>query len=126
MKGQYKVKIDVYGVVFTVAIGRKAIIASTYKDYKTDIVPHIDRSLGFVTGWGWCNESPWLVGFTKIPTSNIIAHESHHLVNFIMDHIGLKYDFTNDEPTAYLHGYVVEKITEVVNKYVKRYGKKVD
>lgn len=49
-------------------------------------------------------------------TPMIIAHESVHICNFIFERIYAEVDINNDEPYAYLLGWVVEQITNILNK----------
>lgn len=46
-------------------------------------------------------------------TLTIIAHESTHIVSQIFLHTGVKGDFNNDEPLAYMYGWVFKTIAEV-------------
>lgn len=48
--------------------------------------------------------------------ASLIAHESVHVVNFIYESIGAKLDVVNDEPQAYLTGWVFDKIYKTLNK----------
>lgn len=41
-----------------------------------------------------------------------IAHEATHVVNFCFNYHGVKLDQENDEPQAYLLGYVAQKIAD--------------
>lgn len=41
---------------------------------------------------------------------NTIAHEAIHIKNAVMKHSGIKHDFDNDEPEAYLTGWISEQI----------------
>lgn len=41
---------------------------------------------------------------------SIIAHEAVHLANYILSHAGVKLDPQNDEPQAYLVGWLVDEI----------------
>jgi len=50
------------------------------------------------------------------PTPGIIAHEAKHLVNNIFIAISHDLDRYNDEPEAYLIGWIVDKIHELLNK----------
>ena len=50
------------------------------------------------------------------PTPGIIAHESKHLVNNIFIEISHDLDRHNDEPEAYLLGWIVDRIHELLNK----------
>ena len=48
----------------------------------------------------------------KIYLHDTIAHEAHHITQYISDDRGIKSDRGNPEPEAYLLGYIVRKITE--------------
>ena len=50
------------------------------------------------------------------PTPGIIAHEAKHLVNNIFIEISHELCRYNDEPEAYLLGWIVDRIHEVLNK----------
>ncbi|RUT68678.1 hypothetical protein D0817_20170 [Flavobacterium cupreum] len=47
---------------------------------------------------------------------DIIAHEVVHLVNYIFDSHGCQLDSKNDEPQAYLTGYIFNKILKTIKK----------
>jgi len=51
-----------------------------------------------------------------LSTPGIIAHEAKHLVNNIFIEIGHTLDCYNDEPEAYLLGWIVNRIHELLNK----------
>lgn len=55
-----------------------------------------------------------VVVFNSKVTPSIIAHETVHIVSFIFHNIGAKKDIYNDEPEAYLYGYIVEQIHKIV------------
>ena len=50
------------------------------------------------------------------PTPGIIAHEAKHLVNNIFIEISHDLDRYNDEPEAYLLGWIVNRIHELLIK----------
>ncbi|QQV91428.1 hypothetical protein M1M25_gp112 [Tenacibaculum phage Gundel_1] len=43
------------------------------------------------------------------PSIGVLAHECLHIVNMISHNLGMKPDFKNDEPQAYLLDYLVDK-----------------
>lgn len=45
-------------------------------------------------------------------TAGILAHECLHLTNHILRDCGVYPDFQNDEPQCYLHGWIVDQVTE--------------
>lgn len=47
---------------------------------------------------------------------NTITHETFHILSEIMNSRDVKYDHYNDEPWAYLNGYINEKIFEICKK----------
>lgn len=52
----------------------------------------------------------WLPRFTGSPQDwNTLAHEICHIKNYILLHIGHQSDAKNDEPEAYLTGYLTEE-----------------
>lgn len=60
-------------------------------------------------------------------TNSIIAHESVHIVNLIFKHRGIELDIINDEPQAYLTGWVFRQIENFVNKNkIEYHGSKSD
>ena len=50
-------------------------------------------------------------------TPGVIAHESLHAVNMILDNRGVVEDFNNDEPVAYLLEWIVDRVYETMHKY---------
>lgn len=48
--------------------------------------------------------------------SNLIAHECYHFVMYLSKDYGLKLDFNNDEPQAFLMGWAVEQCYKVLEK----------
>ena len=48
-----------------------------------------------------------------------VAHEAYHLTAKIMYHVGVKYIYDNHEPFAYLHGFIVDGFTQIINSYEK-------
>lgn len=66
-----------------------------------------DTVEGYVTGRGG-NVCVW---FRDVkPKAHIVAHEAVHVASKVCMHLGIKGDFTNDEPLAYLIGHVVRQI----------------
>lgn len=59
--------------------------------------------------------SHYIVGFTH-KQEGIIAHEVVHLVNYIFKDRGVELDVDNDEPQAYLTGWLYNKIDNFLNQ----------
>jgi len=61
------------------------------------------------------NPSNFAVLFRKGSTSpGHVAHEATHLVIKIMKAFEIKFDFDNQEPIAYLMGYVVDGLHQII------------
>lgn len=50
---------------------------------------------------------------------NTICHEVVHIKNRINDHAGIEHDPDNDEPEAYLSGWIAEQIENAWKEYKK-------
>jgi hypothetical protein len=61
----------------------------------------------------------WIVFKPKDLDLNTISHEIVHAVNFIYLSRGIKPDLNNDEPQAYLTGWVTEVTTKFLKPYIK-------
>lgn len=69
--------------------------------------------------------SRYVVAFSKKPDAAVIAHEATHIVNHIFIDRMMSLDPYNDEPQAYLTGWVVEQIDKFFNnKKTKSNGKR--
>lgn len=51
---------------------------------------------------------------------NTICHELTHVLLFIADQRNIKLDVENDEPLAYLNGYIGEKVFKFADRCRKR------
>lgn len=52
----------------------------------------------------------------KFIDPDIIAHEAVHVVNYIFDYKCIQLDLINDEPQAYLTGWVFDECYKFLNK----------
>ena len=61
---------------------------------------------------------PWkgdiVAVFNSNVTPSIIAHEAVHICNMVFWNVGVKKDLLNDEPEAYLVGWLVDQIHKIV------------
>ncbi len=55
-----------------------------------------------------------IVAFNNEVTASIIAHEALHVCSIVFKNIRCDYDRDNDEPIAYLLGWVVEQIHKII------------
>jgi len=46
----------------------------------------------------------------------VLAHESLHILSYVMQHAGMKWDVDNDESLAYLIGYTAKELDAAWNK----------
>jgi len=108
-----KIKIPIYNGTL-VLIQNKSLqdIPKKWKPEKFDlsgyaaVTCHRDNKFGF---------RYFVILFTKSIGSKTIAHEALHCMSDIFDHRGIKFDIYNDEPAAYLLGWIVDQC----HKYLK-------
>lgn len=79
----------------------------------------LSRDGSFNTCYGLaCNiTGGYLVILTEHPSHNTIAHEALHITHMILDHVGVKADYSNDEADCYLLGWVIGEIYKGIEKY---------
>lgn len=46
----------------------------------------------------------------------VVAHEAVHIANYVFSECHITPDLINDEPQAYLIGWIVDRISEVIKK----------
>lgn len=57
----------------------------------------------------------YIMAFEKDPTPKVIAHECYHFVHFVFNDRGIKVETDNDEPGAYLMGWIFEQVYNFIN-----------
>lgn len=103
------IDIPIYQCKLTIILDKD--LSYITKKYKT-----IDLSnYGAVTMRVPNKHSEYIVAF-EYSEGSIIAHEVVHLVNYIFKDRGVKLDIKNDEPQAYLTGWIFNKIDKFINK----------
>jgi len=55
-----------------------------------------------------------VVAFNNEVTASLIAHEALHVCSIVFKNIRCDYDRDNDEPIAYLLGWIVEQIHKTI------------
>lgn len=97
------------------------VIITNDKDKLNKIIPDFDDI--YATSCDWNNKGKRcfsiVLNFNNKRTKlshGVIAHESVHIVNFVFDNIGAKQDFNNDEPYAYLVGWVTDQVYKFMYK----------
>lgn len=58
--------------------------------------------------------------FSKNIKQGSIPHEALHVVNYIFKRAGIELDLDNDEPQAYLLGWIVDQIYKVQEEFQKK------
>lgn len=56
--------------------------------------------------------------------SDVIGHECIHLLYYILNQRNIEFNFNNQEPVAYLMGFIQEKVNEIFDAERKRLKKK--
>ena len=64
------------------------------------------------------NPSIYCVIFKELTVGAVvIAHEAYHLTAKVMTACDIKYDIDNIEPFAYLHGYIVGRLSDIITQH---------
>lgn len=58
--------------------------------------------------------------FNKHWRHGAIAHECLHATHKVLDILGVKPDYDNDEIECYVCEYIVDKVTDIILKYEKK------
>lgn len=108
-----KIKIPIY--FGKLIIIKAKDLTSLNKEFNTDI----DNSFDAVTfkKLKKSGSIQYIVAFNHKVHGSIISHEVCHLVNMIFKHNYISLDIDNDEPQAYLHGWLFDKIETFLNKH---------
>ncbi|CAL67404.1 hypothetical protein [Christiangramia forsetii] len=110
-----KHKTPLYGTEFTIVVyNNNKEFEDKFKDWE------FDQNIESFDGAVFKRKEMYYIVFSAekkgYPTPGIIAHESKHLVNNIFIDICHNLDLYNDEPEAYLLGWIVNRVHEVLNK----------
>lgn len=68
--------------------------------------------------------SYWVLFVVDKFTLNTCAHECFHITHGIMEMLFCTFDMDDHEPHAWLHGFLVEKMYEIVNNLNSKINKK--
>ena len=52
-------------------------------------------------------------------SQGLIAHECLHATSYILDWVGIKPDYMNDEAQAYLMQYIFDQVNDFIKPYMK-------
>ena len=63
------------------------------------------------------NPSVYCLIFKELTVDEgVIGHEALHLTSKVMKACDIKYDIENVEPFAYLHGYIIKQLHQIIFK----------
>ena len=103
------INIPIYQCKLTIILDKD--LSYVTKKYKT-----IDLSnYGAVTMRIPNKHSEYIIAF-EYSEGSIIAHEVTHLVNYIFKDKGVELDLNNDEPQAYLTGWLFKMIEKAIRR----------
>lgn len=108
-------------------VGKIVIIQCEEKENLNDIAKKydIDYNMSGYDGMAFRDNQKYIIAFSKITNTGIIAHESLHAVSYIFqDHV-IKMDCENDEPIAYLLQWIVEECYKFLNIDDSKYRVKI-
>lgn len=104
---QKVIKIPIYGGQVTVILDDD--LSYVERKYRTVSL----KNYGAVTLQNKAHYKKYVMAFEYV-TPSIVAHEVVHLVNYIFLDCGVQLDRENDEAQAYLTGWLVDKIYEIL------------
>jgi len=55
----------------------------------------------------------WIIFVESAFTMNTCAHECFHLTHYMMKDIGFNFDISEQEPHAWLHGFLLDKVYNI-------------
>lgn len=111
-------KIDVYGAYIYVRIGTVEDINMQLKVDDKKIEYEFEGEHDGLTIKS-NNGNSFIYLIEKHYTVGLLAHELMHVVSNMMAVYNIKHDPDNDEPIAYLMGYMMDMINDKYNKYLK-------
>ena len=107
IKGSFK--IPIYQASVTVIFDKD--LSYVENKYKTVSL----KNYGAVTMRNDNHFKKYILAF-EYKSGSIIAHEIVHLINYLYLDSGIEQDRVNDEHTAYLSGWLFNKIEKILNK----------
>ena len=113
------IKIPIYQCKLTIILDKD--LSYVEKKYNTKSL----KNYGAVTMIKPNTFSEYIVAF-EYSTGSIIAHEVVHLVNYIFQDRNVELDRFNDEPQAYLTGWLFKQIDDFLNSAEKTKNSKND
>ena len=104
--------IPIYDAEVTVAVTKKFEDVVLEAGYKEDVAGNTAITLHYPD-----NPLKYVVVFKKGCVSHgAIAHEACHLTQKLMNDVDIEHDYKNDEAEAYLIGFIVDGIHQIIYK----------
>ena len=106
-----KIDIDIYGAEIVLIYGTYDQIYNEFSETYPDLIHEIDQEF-------YCKY--WVIGADNYITRYFLVnstykigniyHDSLHAANDILDIVGFKFSYDNDEPQAYLMEYIGDRV----------------
>lgn len=110
------VKIPLYGGYFTILCGSK----EEWKEWRGCNYPMDEGYEAYMDRFNVSGKGHVVVAFAKgYETPGLIAHECAHAAGWILDHVGVKPDWKNDEAFTYLLSWMVNRVYESIKMKMK-------
>lgn len=103
--GAYKITLPIYECGFHLATSLEVVEKLTGKLHNRDAVGFVQEYEG---------DPPVMVILD--PTPNTIAHECAHVALILMEKLGMRATYDDQEPFAYIMGYIAEQVYEVLDR----------
>ena len=106
------INIPIYGFKLTIIFNKN--LDGVIKKYK---LTGNFEDLGALTFESDLKYRHIIVAFNDASDLSIVAHEIVHIKNYIFLRIGATVDLNNDEPEAYLTGWLFNQINDLLKKF---------
>lgn len=105
------IKIPLYGFYFTVLCGN----SEDWKKWNGLHYPIDEGSQAYTHRCDVSGIGHIIVAFAKPHiTPGLIAHECGHAAGYVLNHVGVKADWENDEAFTYLLSWMVNRVYETI------------
>lgn len=109
-----KINIPIYTGQLVVIVAKNFEKAA--KKFNISKIRDVSHYEAFVTKRYTKKGTKFIVFFKPEFSMNTLSHEVTHLVNSIFEYHHIKLDDSNDEPQAYLTGWITEEVCKVLKK----------
>lgn len=106
----YKFKIPLYFGWLQIAV------TEDFKDAEKRLGLNCEVSVDLYDAYSVRSDTAYVIVIKPNMKPSIIAHEALHIVNMLFQDRGIKLCTDNDEPSAYMLSWVVEKVYSALEK----------